>query len=636
MKAGMNDHQRSVLSHRHARAARLSGMAAREAPEIKSWLKGVIPVTDGWRFVFGRPRAPEFSIRIVDRTKHPAGFAQTDALSFSHGEGCYDAGVEKAIRHLVRRWRDLDMLTLDQRLLRDEENVPAGEGEPRSTAEPNADDGGAAGPWPDAWRSAGEGPPPGDDDASPLLALARGGGRAPWLGLHQSWNHPEAWRHFLADSEDTQDASQHIRFRERALMLNHAPFDCTFLCPRGFITSTPMSRSASDDASEPEAAPRDGPSEYFSNIRDMDVINGADERVAELFEAVEGRSDTDVVLFYSGCVPQLIGDDFDHLVAQASCKLGCPVLVSGSKSVTDPLKHQLEQVKAALADRSPGASAGGLRERVRCALVGYGRGRDVEELFEAPTLGALRLGARLIPDISVSMARSFCDADVRALAPIAGWRSLYEELTPFATGPSLEIPLPYGPTRYEEWSRALLISQELDPAPATLTEGLATWRSQRWEPLVTRTQGKGIGIAFGRNQLARLLDPGLLWGVPMLALLQEMGFQVHLGVIMLPGEDPAWSSGDQVFEDVAGRCDHVTLLADREAMMDWLSGGAFGAVFSEYVLDQRLLATGNTPFSLRDFEMGLPGALRTLARLQRAVDLPYLERWSHHLPRRDA
>jgi hypothetical protein len=124
-----------------------------------------------------------------------------------------------------------------------------------------------------------------------------------------------------------------------------------------------------------------------------------------------------------------------------------------------------------------------------------------------------------------------------------------------------------------------------------------------------------------RRRVPRLLDPARCYSLPLLDVLAEMGFALHLAVFGAEADRRAveaeLSSASGPFERAT-----VTTFASPSELDRWLAEPEIRLVYSDYGYDYRLTDAGKAPFSAQAFEMGVEGAIRSLERLLRLAELP--------------
>jgi hypothetical protein len=138
---------------------------------------------------------------------------------------------------------------------------------------------------------------------------------------------------------------------------------------------------------------------------------------------------------------------------------------------------------------------------------------------------------------------------------------------------------------------------------------------------------------LGADEVHRLCDPAATWGVPLIPMLEEMGFgiDVLLKVANRKSAVVAATKVNAVFADPARHT--IKAFKDRERMERLLTDGPSAAVFSEHMFDHRLSAVGKSQFCLQEFEKGVGGAVRTIERLLAICRVPLFRRYRKYFQR---
>jgi hypothetical protein len=241
------------------------------------------------------------------------------------------------------------------------------------------------------------------------------------------------------------------------------------------------------------------------------------------------------------------------------------------------------------------------------------------------------VNAVFIPQMDFSVVPDLARAPLHVLYPNALWQNLYDQLLFDSRIRSIEPPAPYGIVGTRRWVEAVAGAAGGAADAGALVERALAPHRERWEALRREAARQRLGFVIGAGEVHRLCDPGATWGVPLLAMCEEIGFGVDV-LIRVTGPDEAHKAATRVNAVFAEPARHrIKAFLDRERLSKLLADGEFGAVFSEYVGDPRLAAAGKAQFSLQEFEKGIGGALRTAERLLAACRLPLFRRYRRFL-----
>jgi hypothetical protein len=138
-----------------------------------------------------------------------------------------------------------------------------------------------------------------------------------------------------------------------------------------------------------------------------------------------------------------------------------------------------------------------------------------------------------------------------------------------------------------------------------------------------------LAFVVDAQEIDRLVEPARCYGVRLLPLLGECGFEVHLLVREAPGSA---SQDDGLLARMQGARFpgselQVHRFSTEEELSDLLGEGSFRLVYSEVACDDRLARHGLVGFGLDVWELGPAGAVRSLERLGRLARWPFFARY---------
>jgi len=556
----------------------------------------VAPIATGWLFAIGGTAVPRADLLVEDADGTPRCLLRTDHLALSLSGGADSPVLRRLAEALARRLRTVTPARLawwlhDRPLAEAEAPVIAPVHEPPSSSR-------------GAWR-----PPPAG---------------APCPALHRAWNHPRAWSRFFADDELAMHGDGVAIATGPSLRVEHGDLECQFLRPRGFVGipwqplgslrhhnrkwgSVRQRLAVAGRGRAGSPAPRSTDEEkcLYTNVIDVDVIEGATPLLERLLESVRRHMKPEMVMVNCTCVPQMVGDDVEDVVARERSASPWPVLYK-DQSTEDPFERNLAMMAAAFRDAPPVE-----RDPAAVNLVGFARGRDRDEL--AALLGSLgvRVNRYLVPEVSPAVASGYLAAPLQVLYPNPAWERLYESLVRPLDCRTVAAPAPYGPRGTADFLVAVADALSRSDLADRAREEVGAFAARTWQPLVAAPSRHRLGLIAETRSLHRLSAAAGLWGLPLVPLLLEMGFRVGVAIVAEPGGREA---ADRACEAWRGGVDAavVETPADLDA---WLAGSGVGPVFSDYAFDDRLVSRGHATFSARVFEKGLLGAERTIRRL---------------------
>lgn len=418
----------------------------------------------------------------------------------------------------------------------------------------------------------------------------------------------------------------------RVVMVQHGDAECHFSHPLpdaqhyAFYNDPrrPVPRHA-----RTRPAHHTGPSTVVSELRERDVVLGQTDDHAELLSAVVRLGD-DARLFVLNhlCTPVVLGEDLAGLARRCSDASGRPVIpiTRDDKENHDFFRRVLD-VLGALDEQDAGSPR---PEAVN--LFCFPEPFRSEEL--QPWLEALGLSveACVLPDVNTDAlgrisrgSNNLLCAETRVGAALRQWVQALPQ-------PTHEIPAAHGLVGSRDSLRAVASATARSDAFETVWARLHAEIEERWDGLTARSRQARLGLVVDGHTSAWLTEPARL-GLPLLALLGDAGFDVTVllaseGAIDVEAVRTDLSA--HVPPDCPLRIMHAT---DEGSLRQALVDSGVHAVYSDYYFDWRLSSLGIGQFSLRHFEPGLRGAVRTVENLLAVCALPFYRRYARHLAR---
>jgi hypothetical protein len=234
--------------------------------------------------------------------------------------------------------------------------------------------------------------------------------------------------------------------------------------------------------------------------------------------------------------------------------------------------------------------------------------------------------------MNFAAVRALPGAALHVLYPNALWQSIYDQLLFESSIPAISPPAPYGVRATERWLAAVAKAVSAEADAAAIVERAAAPHREALAAIRAEAADHRLGFVVVADEVHRLCDPAGTWGVPLVELLEELGF----------GIDVMIRAGDRQTAHAAARSVHATFrdparhtikaFADQARLAMLLENGAFDAIYSDHLFDRRITSAGKAQFSLQEFEKGLAGAVRTGRRLLQICRLPLYRRYGKYLP----
>jgi hypothetical protein len=445
----------------------------------------------------------------------------------------------------------------------------------------------------------------------------------------QGWGAPDQWRNFFCDFETRRNVRLCLEGGAPVVNVWHQDLECSFATPDYNDPSLPaffkfpwpsfVVQRGEAGARRPQPAPRGDEGEGLWNVmtdlRDLDVICGGgrklDEALAAAVAHAEGRAEAVVV--HSTCIPTVIGDDAQAVVARWQKRTRVPIIHMDHTSAGG---QDLDGGLALFRRIQEAPAFAKAKRRRRCVnLVGFPEGAALQELVALLGETGVEVNARVMPSLSLDTARRYLSAEAQVFYPNGAYAKTYEDFFEHLPIKTLRPEAPYGWKGTKAWVESVAGALGVERAVKPALDKAAKASAADWDAARRQVRGRGVAFVVDGFHLRRLTDPAQTWGVPMLRLLREMGFGVE---IICFGVAKKSAPGLRFFQTP-------------EELDSLLREGRFDAVYSEYTYDCRLARAGKASFSLDCFEMGLAGAVRSLARLGGVCRWPFARRYARYM-----
>lgn len=327
---------------------------------------------------------------------------------------------------------------------------------------------------------------------------------------------------------------------------------------------------------------KEGADQYLTNIRDYELIAGSNESLQAALTSVLESGASAPVLIDISCTPVIAGEDWQGAVDRFAARYPGPVVASavGGTDLTQALVAAGREALERVSWRGDGRGVN---------LVGFPRTESSDECVALLEKAGVTVHNRALPELTLSLMEKYDVAAGQLLWPQAEFKPLYEALFEDLPLPTEFVSPPFGLAGVKAMVKqaAVLGGGDGEAALAAVSAELGAAEAAL-APLRERASQYRIGIALTARQAGLFDDPGRMCGVPLVAFLEGLGFQV------------------EVLDDSQD--------ADR---LNWWLGSGLSLVYSDLSTDRRLQAAGLGHFALADLEAGLEGAVRTVRRLLR-------------------
>lgn len=435
------------------------------------------------------------------------------------------------------------------------------------------------------------------------------------LGAHKD---ETGWRNFFCSVRIAPEANELI-FDERMWQVEFGDAECFYsqqrIDPRlyNFINYPIQTSWARERAGA------------MAEIDDRGVILGAQKHVDALVEAVAQKPQkADVLLVNHLCTPLLIGADLDCLARRCEQATGLqaiqiPQVPSESKKHLAPFSlifQRARQDESFLKTPEDPSSVN---------LFDFSETFLEEELLPLLSAIGLKPNACLLPRVQFPPLQRLMAGCAQVVWRHSYWEAELRSLMSGLPRPIVAVPAPYGVAGTKACGLAL--AEAKGKRDAFESAWKTQWKpaEEAWSRLTEQARQYRLAFIADRLTLGEMSGAQLWGGIPMRALLKEMGFAVDVLLFVPEGA----SKGDIPGIPARSAFSTPAELARR------LKEGAFDAAYSDIYFDWRLTQAGKAQFSRQQFEMGAQGAIRSLRRLLSLCRLPFYRRYSASLTRRD-
>ncbi len=429
-----------------------------------------------------------------------------------------------------------------------------------------------------------------------------------------------AWRTFFAELEQQRNFNHYLA--GNVVVVNHEDLECAHATPSlddGSISFINYSAIHRCSGQRREQIAREQQHRHWGQITtdldDLDVIGGGARRLDEALQLIaDSEGKPDLVMVKTACVPKVAGDDLSPSLQRFEASTGVPTvfLDNLADERNDFFSTVLERLSLEPLPHAPELCAGKIN------LVGYPDVDEMNELLRLLEPLGVRINARLVPRVHIEDVRRYNEACVQVLFDSAMYAATFEQLLGNVDMPTLRPPPPYGFQSSREWVREVARAAGASAAIDPLFDEVFGALQDQYASKQHQAREHRLGFVVDEHWTDRLLAPRRASGVPMLDLLQEMGFSLEF----LCYQDGA------LVTQLPGSCKHFSEPEQLETLLRESSASAF---YSEYFFDRRLSRTGKAQFSIADFLPGPRGALATLDRVLQICSLPFYRRHARHL-----
>jgi hypothetical protein len=440
------------------------------------------------------------------------------------------------------------------------------------------------------------------------------------------WGNPHQWYQFFADFEVQRSNICSMRFEDPISWVTHGEAECRWVEPD--VQPKPLVYYALpwQTVRQPGVA---GSGSFPTTLVEADVVLGGTAKLQEALERACTNPGCRLVCVNTTCMPKIIGDDVPSLVSRMSRIHSMPILSLNTDlySPDSAFQDLIRQARQSIESKTVSKQGTGLN------LVGLPATAARQELLgDLQDLG-IPLNVCILPEMGLDLFRRYLAGACSVVYPQAFWIKVAKELLSKDGIPWKVLPAPYGLARTIGWYRSIaeIFGQEKrfkNWLKRILPSIQHTWRAWR-----KRAAKHSLALVIDSASSQRITDATQFYGFEILSLLEEMGFGLHV-MVHHASADP--SVDLSLVESIATKLaspDRLTVkfFSSPGELGQLLQDGPFDAVYSEVVFDSRVTRAGKARFDLGKIELGLAGALRSVARLVETCEWGFYRRYSPFL-----
>lgn len=450
-----------------------------------------------------------------------------------------------------------------------------------------------------------------------------------------TWDPPAAFADFLGRDAMELMPWEAIEADHPLVRISHSDLECLSFMPRecaANLNLVDLPWIARRDRSAPAVKQQE--TVLCTDLDERSVILGCRARVRRVLDAVLATDPGKPIVFSNTCLPATTGEDAVSVLRLYRGRAEVSV-VSHNRAAPD---RDDDMPSALIVPRSAsGRPARFRRQPDRVNLIGFPRDRALDELTRLLGDAGLRVNAVLLPVVRPEDLERFPRASLHVFHRTNRfWEAAYRRLADEHPIPSLHPPSPYGVEGTRRWLAAVAEAAGRGSAAKDAWSRRFGPRRDEWGRLVSQARRLTVGLVVRPRDVPCLEDPGRLDGIPLLAVLAEIGFELEVLVHARDGVLEALRARVEALvpRGHRGRC-RVAGFEDFDGLRRALRESPAAAVVGSHTFDWRLSEAGKNRISLAHFEPGLEGALRTARRLLDVCRVPFARRYARFLARDD-
>ena len=466
--------------------------------------------------------------------------------------------------------------------------------------------------------------------------------------LLSSWGSKDTWYNFFASAEISRCQLDSLDFFDNCTFIQHCDQECVMVSPQlgcqmiemvhypwkdrirnlddnNFKYSFQNKKKKRGDNKNSQEI-----SMYMTDLNEYDVIMGkSSEKLIKALEDVSKKELDDFIFCSSTCVPIISGEDTESIVKRYKKISKTPILfLTCTSNSMENVFHNILVKKRLEFEKEVTPQT--LNEN-RINLIGYPFNNSVLELKECLKKFNIIINTYLLPHLDIFTVKKYPLAKLNVIYPNNLWNHLYNQLTIKSKINSIYPITPYGIKGTKKWLMQIITSLKIKINKNDINKIIDIELLNKYEQLKKEANNYKLGFIIDSKETFRLLEPGHTWGIPLIPVIEEMGFNI---VVYIYVEDKisAYNSAKAVNKHFKNPEKQTIKAFNTPVRLDiLLKQNNIDAIYSDYFFDWRITQSSKSQFSLQVFEMGINGAIKTLERLLDICKLPFYKRYGKYL-----
>jgi hypothetical protein len=360
------------------------------------------------------------------------------------------------------------------------------------------------------------------------------------------------------------------------------------------------------------------------HLDDYTAIMGGDGPDQCLEDLATAPTPPELIVYVDSCLSRLLGEDVDGAVRRFQSAHDVPVVKYDIDLAQEPYLAQVRTFWERLLDACPPGEGDPATDSA--AFVGFGP-EHLREVVPALARRGVRSAGTVFPQLDLVALRSLGRAGVLVLNEWDYVSTVFAGVLDRLHAPRVTLPLPYGFDAAVEFVDG--ITRRLGLPGTVLDDPAVAAQRERFDAACRPLRGRPVTLVGRAAEVEDSMSPARRFGIPVADALRELGLALDILLYMEPGVDEAALRAALRLD--AYPEDGVRFFSHWRELPDALRQGPGSAIYTETYRDRRITSAGKTPLTLRAFEPGFRGAVRTAENVLGLLEHRFYTSHAHHL-----